>query len=386
MPKKCLIIYPFFAYYRKHIFDALYQSDFGWDFELIGDSKNNYGIKCLDPSLAVLSREDGGYNWSIIKNYLPFGKSFPLHWQPGVFKRLLKNDYDAVIMMGSITYISYVLSIPILKFFKIPIVFWTHGFLGKDNALIKALRHFLYIQADACLLYGNRANMIMNDSGFYKHTKRYIIYNSLDYSKISQLSVINKEKLNKELFKFPELPVVVAVGRINREKKLDLLINALIDSIFKHGRKFNLLIIGNGPELDSLKETAKKAKIEAYIHYAGEVYGEEVYKLLSLAKVSVIPGNVGLSAMHAMALGIPVISHNNFNIQMPEFEAISDGVTGSFYDEGNIESLVSKIHYWLFNNEAFENSREACLSLISSRYNVDYQINAIKECLNNLPK
>ena len=74
---------------------------------------------------------------TIIDNYLPFGERIPIHWQPGLFKRLFKKDYDAVIMMGSISYFSYLLSIPLLKFFKIPVVFWTHGFLGKDNALIE---------------------------------------------------------------------------------------------------------------------------------------------------------------------------------------------------------------------------------------------------------
>ncbi len=382
--KKCLIIYPYFTHYRKHIFDALFCSNFGWEFELVGDFKNSYGIKALNPNLARLPSEREGFNWTIIDNYLPFGKRIPIHWQPGLFKRLFNKDYDAVIMMGSINYISYVLSIPLLKFFKIPFVFWTHGFLGKDNALIETLRHIFYIQADACLLYGNRANAIMDQSGFYKHTKKYLIYNSLDYSKVVVPLGLEKEKLNKELFEFSELPVVVAVGRVNREKKLDLLVKALVHSINKNNIEFNLLIIGEGPELAALKELAQKEKIDRYIHFAGAIYGEEVFRYLSIAKLSVIPGNVGLSAIHAMALGIPVISHNNFDIQMPEFEAIIEGVTGSFYENGSIESLISQIYYWINNKEALDMAKEECLSVIASRYHVDYQIRVIQECLKNL--
>ena len=56
----------------------------------------------------------------------------------------------------------------------------------------------------------------------------------------------------------------------------------------------------------------------------------------------VIPGNVGLSAMHAFSVGLPVISHDNFDIQMPEFEAIIDSKTGSFYKHGNIEDLLGQ--------------------------------------------
>ena len=384
MPKKCLIFYPFFAHYRKHIFDALFQCELNWEFELVGDHENQYGIKALDSNLANLPIKNGGYSWTTAKNYLPFGKAFPLHWQPGAIKRLFKRDYDAVIMMGSITYIAYIISIPLLKMFKIPIVFWTHGFLGKDKLLVKGLRHLLYTQADACLLYGNRANKIMDASGLYKKTKRYIVYNSLDYSKIKVPTELEKEILNKKLFKYPELPVVVAVGRINKEKKIDFLVDALGHSINKHKKNFNLLIIGDGLELNALKKSAQNQKIEDYIYFAGEIYDEESFKYISLAKVNVIPGNVGLSAMHSLAIGIPVITHDNFNTQMPEFEAIIDKVTGSFYQEDDIESLISKIHYWIFNEEACKIAKDECLSVISLRYHVDYQIKVIQKCLKHL--
>jgi glycosyltransferase involved in cell wall biosynthesis len=384
MTKKCLIIYPFFAYYRKHIFDALFAANFGWEFELVGDSVNTYGIKGIDPNLAITPKKKGGYAWTIVKNYLPFGKRIPFHWQPGVFARILKKDYDAVIMMGSISYLTYILCIPILKYLKIPIVFWTHGFLGKDKKLIKYLRHLLYLQSDSLLLYGKRANQIMDSSGLYGRKKKYIIYNSLDYSQIKPSAAGDKEELKRELFKYTGLPVVVAVGRINKEKKLDFLVKALAQSINKYQKEFNLLIIGEGPELSVLKGMVRKNSLEDYVNFAGEIYGERVYKYLSIAKLSVIPGNVGLSAMHAMALGIPVISHNNFNIQMPEFEAIEDGVTGSFYKEGNLESLVLKIHYWISESICSEKTKQRCLSVISSKYHVNYQIKVVKECLQNL--
>ena len=52
MKKKCLIIYPYFALYRKHVFDALFASNFGWEFELVGDKECDFGIKGIDPKLA----------------------------------------------------------------------------------------------------------------------------------------------------------------------------------------------------------------------------------------------------------------------------------------------------------------------------------------------
>ena len=96
----------------------------------------------------------------------------------------------------------------------------------------------------------------------------------------------------------------------------------------------------------------------------------------------VIPGNVGLSAMHALSAGIPVISHDNFDIQMPEFEAIIDGETGSFYEYENIDDLIKKIHNWAFDEQKLLNARFHCREIIKKKYHVDYKIDVIKKCLN----
>lgn len=48
------------------------------------------------------------------------------------------------------------------------------------------------------------------------------------------------------------------------------------------------------------------------------------------ADLCVSPGNVGLTAMHSLVFGCPVITHNCFEWQMPEFEAIQPGITGDF--------------------------------------------------------
>ena len=50
---------------------------------------------------------------------------------------------------------------------------------------------------------------------------------------------------------------------------------------------------------------------------------------------------------YARLSAIPVISHDKFDIQMPEYEAIIDDLTGSFYEYNNIDDLVLKIHHWI---------------------------------------
>lgn len=383
MKKKCLIIYPYFALYRKHVFDALFASNFGWEFELVGDKECDFGIKGIDPKLAEVPLKEGGYNWTFAKNHLPFGKKLPIHWQPAVLKRLLKKDYDAVIMLGSIYYLAYILALPILKIYKIPIIFWTHGFLGKDNKIIKFLRHALYKQGDGFLLYGDRAKKIMQESGYYRNKQLHVIYNSLDYEPLKSINVCEEEisNIKNELFKYPDKPLVIATGRVTKEKSFDYLIKALDISINKHKKFFNLLIVGDGPELRYVQTLASERGLNDYINFPGAIYGKDIYKFLMASDICVIPGNVGLSAMHALSVGLPVISHNNFDIQMPEFEAIIDTKTGSFYKSGDIEDLLSKIYFWISSKHRLAEAKNDCLLVTSERYNVRYQLKVLKECL-----
>ena len=96
----------------------------------MGDNKCYFGIKGIDPELARRPLDKGGIN-GLFRGFFPIWKKIPIQWQPGVLKRLLRRDYDSVIMLGSIYYLSYLLAVPFLKIFKVPIIFWTHGFFGE---------------------------------------------------------------------------------------------------------------------------------------------------------------------------------------------------------------------------------------------------------------
>jgi glycosyltransferase involved in cell wall biosynthesis len=87
--------------------------------------------------------------------------------------------------------------------------------------------------------------------------------------------------------------------------------------------------------------------------------------------------------MHAMTFGCPVISHDNFPMQMPEFEAIEKGETGDFFEENNINSLADTIQRWQTNCGDREKIRKACYKVIDEKYNPHEQVKTIKKAINN---
>jgi len=55
-------------------------------------------------------------------------------------------------------------------------------------------------------------------------------------------------------------------------------------------------------------------------------------------------GDAGLSVVHYMALGLPVLVHKEIHEHMgPEPDFVEDGVNGLLFERGNPDSLASKI-------------------------------------------
>ena len=124
-------------------------------------------------------------------------------------------------------------------------------------------------------------------------------------------------------------------------------------------------------------------KSDENVWFYGPSYKEEeLSQLLYDADLCVAPGNIGLTAMHAMTYGCPCISHNDFKWQMPEFEAIQENITGAFFERDNIEDLARVITSWFdMHHEDREKIRQACYKEIEEKWNPHKQLETIKKVI-----
>ena len=82
----------------------------------------------------------------------------------------------------------------------------------------------------------------------------------------------------------------------------------------------------------------------------------------------VSPGNVGLTAIHSLTYGTPVLTHDDFNFQMPEAEAIKENISGIFFRINNANDLSK--------NQDFQKSnfnKSKVREIILTKYNPNYQ-------------
>lgn len=371
--KKVFFISNIFPHYRKSIWNFLLQNDF-FDMTIFFGANNSIGI--FSPSIKKIFSEEKAEKIISVKNYWVLKKH--LLWQSNLIFKLLQLKFDCIILIGDIVTLSNWVLLFMAKARKKKIIIWSHGIYGNENFIKKRLRLFQLSLCDDILLYGDRAKSILINHGFNENTL-HVIYNSLDY--LNQKKFFENLKINNyevEFFSNRYLPTIIFIGRLTKIKKIPQLLDALdILNIEKH--RYNLLIIGDGPEKQSLEKRCSKLINERKVYFYGSSYDEkELSKLIYTSDLCVSPGNIGLTAIHSLTYNTPVATHNNFNNQMPEAEIILNGVNGFLFEENNIYDLADKINLWFSKQYIPSNFRD----LIDEKYNPSYQLSKINEAIN----
>lgn len=338
------------------------------DFYL-GD-KLPYTIKRMDyKSLKGFKHE--------LKNIFIIGN---FYWQKGAI-RILFKPYKNYIFTGEPFCLSTWIILFLAKFTGKQTFLWTHGWYGDETFIKKIIKKLFFKLSNHILLYGEYAKGLMLKEGF--DVKRlHVIYNSLDVEEqISYRDKLTANNIYQNHFNNNN-PVLLYIGRIQKIKKIDYIIEVLKNLKLK-GKFYNLILIGEEVEQTDLNLKISEYGLENQVWKYGSCYDERLLSnLIYNADLCVSPGNVGLTAMHTLVYGTPVITHQNFANQMPEFEVIIPGKTGDFFIEDSITDLELKITDWIENYSTLrENIRTNCYQVISEKYNPSSQVYLLKNLL-----
>lgn len=371
------IVYHFFAYYRDPVLKELLSST-QYDYWFVGDR--------TDPSNKVL-------RGATIINHPKFVYAPGYLWgrclfQRGVMHFALRRDIDVIIYLGDAQILSTWLSAILARLTGKKVYFWSHGWIRSDPWLKSIIRDSFYrLGSSGMMLYGNRARQIGIEKGFDPN-RLYVIYNSVDYDQCKRIrqEIIPSqlEGVLRENFSNPSLPMIICTSRIVKERCLDLLLDAL-GILKERGYDVNALIVGGGAEKNALERIAEDLALP--VKFYGECFDEKVLaSLFMAAKVTVVPNYLGLTAIHSLGYGIPVITNDNPELHGPEWEAIRPGVNGDFYRYGDVGDLADKIHQWTQPRAEQEGElRARCIQSVEQRYTPQAQREAIEYALSGKP-
>jgi glycosyltransferase involved in cell wall biosynthesis len=310
----------------------------------------------------------------------------PFMWQWGAITWAIRSEFDTVIMHAvphwPCTWIGGLLARMLGK----RVLFWGHGHLYEPRGVKGMLRRLFYALPHEHLVYGRIAKDIMLRHGWVPE-KVHVIYNSLDTDAQVRIrrsmTATHRQATRASLFGRADIPVAICTTRLIRVRRLDLLIDA-IGSLDRTGHSVALILVGDGPERTALQSQA--ARLGVRVHFEGPCYDEHrLAELIGASTVTVAPGKVGLTAMHSMVYGVPVITHGDADDQMPEWEAIIPGVTGALFTRDDVPSLASAIRDWTREPWPSEATRRACESIIDRFWNPHVQRRLIEHAVLKRP-
>ena len=148
-----------------------------------------------------------------------------------------------------------------------------------------------------------------------------------------------------------EAPILIWVGRLEKLKGVDILIQALAQL---DERDFTLVLVGGDDRAAEFKEDLRSQAAEAgiadNIRFAGAVPHDRLPLYYSAADVCVVPSyyeSFGLVAVEAMACGTPVVASRVGGL----VSTVTDGVTGYLIPWRCPEPFAEKLEVILNNPE-----------------------------------
>lgn len=240
-----------------------------------------------------------------------------------------------------------------------------------------------------------RANPIMRLIGRFYDMYNYRNLNKLnsiialtegdkcDWSKYSDHVIVLPNPLTyypNRLFRNENSHRILCVGRLNKQKGFDLLIDAF-SLIASKCPDWYVDIYGNGEEktmlLHKIISEGLEGRVNIYnpINSIYEEYPKSAFLVLSSRYES-----FGLVLIEAMSCGLPCVA---FNCKFGPSDIIRNGIDGLLVHEGDVQDLADKMMWMInHNNDCLEFGRNA--RIMVKRYCIDVIMPKWKELFESL--
>lgn len=365
-------IFNYAPHYRNSIYNEI-QKEFGAHF-YFGESLRTEKIKKIN--LCELK----GFQ----KEHKVFFFNKPIKWEwcGKMIFLPLKKKYDKFLITPNQFALNQWLFLLICKILNKKVYVWEHGIKDINiNPKIKFVIKLYYCFITGSFIYGDMARKNMIELGFNSQ-KLHTIYNSLDFEK----SLKYRDMVFDSTFYYHYFnnydPVILYIGRLTKNKKIELLVDAH-KKLINRGANVNIVLIGDGDFSNYIKNKVKEYGLHERYFFSGAIYDEAIIsKFLYNATLSISPGDIGLMAIHAFSYGLPIITHDNFKSHGPEYEIISEDINGLFFKNDDVNDLTEKIQSWLNKNLDREEIRKRCYIPVDKYYNLYNQIKIFKQVLN----
>lgn len=215
----------------------------------------------------------------------------------------------------------------------------------------------------------------------------YIVPTGIDVEKfyVENNKKLDKLKFREELGINKDDFVILFVGRIASEKNIEFLLNSM-KGLIEVNKKIKLLVVGDGPDLDSYKEYCSKNNISDNCIFAGKVPWDKIVSYYLVSDVFATASHTetqGLTVIEAMAASLPVLAIRDESFT----DTVVDNLNGLIFRnrkefKNSVLSLVDDKDMLNRLSKQARNSAE----VHSSKYFAEQILNVYRITLKNKPK
>lgn len=258
-----------------------------------------------------------------------------------VFFRAMRTSADVVVLPG-FDRLEYWVLLLVFVVRRVPRAIFIDSTLDdRPRHLFKmVLKRFFAARVDLVFCYGERAAQYALSLGV---PRANLVVRCQAAVMEPTYCPVETAKARRARSDLPTTAVrLLYVGRLAREKGVDLIISAL--SILKDSdARFVLTIVGDGPDRDELRERASLLGLDGVVVFLGASTGVKLASIFLGNDLLILPSRSeawGLVVNESLAYGMPVVVSDVCGC-IPEL--VIEGVTGECFRSENVASLVEAI-------------------------------------------
>ena len=307
------------------------------------------------------------------------------YFNPGLISELIHWKPHAIIMVGANDMPNNFLIYLYCKLFSVNYACWGIGKVpGRKESIYRKIftpiREFIIRGAKYCLAYSDFSAKYF--SSITAPHKVKVVPNSIDNEaiekEIGRITDEDKDLLCKELEISEESIVLLFVGALETNKRLDIFLEAL-KTLNERGYNIEALIIGSGNAEAYYREYAKNLNL-SNCQFLGKIV-KGVNKYFQIADIFVLPGRGGLAINQALINGLPVIC--NTPADGTELDMIQDGENGFLIESMNTPKLIDALERTIENKRYISMGKNA-RTIVEKKYNINVMLDVFREVIKNL--
>lgn len=343
----------FIPYYIDDFYSEVARQNPDWEIVVLADTT----------SMDNLNQFSETSNYRVID--LPLFTLGRINYRIGIFRILIKEKPNVFVVYANPRDLSSFISLLFGSVLRIKTAaFGMFHKIGQLTFFTRLAYRLFYLLSDFVLVYSRKGATVLYAIGL-NQKKVIIVGNAIDENKIKQFKKYKKEKKTvPKNFSNTKAKVVLQVVRLSKIKNPILLIDAA-KFVIDADPEVKFIIVGLGEEYKRFSERVIELGLEKNFSMLGAVYDEdELSKLFTMARVSVVPTCIGLSLHHSFAYSLPIVTDDSIETQTSEFDIVLNGVNALVYEAGNPKALADCLIKILSDDELHKRLSEGALQTI----------------------